>query len=535
MNILLVDDDQYIIDTIKNMVNWENIGIDSIYTANNIRQAQNIVERFDIHLMLCDIEMPQGTGLELIEWERVHQDKIQVIFLTSYAEFNYACKAVQLRGFDYLLKPVSYEKLEQILIKAVEKIKEEQKIDEDRETYRQWEERLEERLEERKELFWEKLFSKSIRTRDEIAQEIQKFGLDYNLEEKYIYMVVDIYDYRTIYEKLEHNMYSFVVKNITEEIFSTSHISGECVVWRNTGDAARWNVILKEESLAQKEQLKEICEKYISAIQYCMKSNVGCYLGSTTSIADMPESVEQVQRMYEDCVTNDRKVFFIDEYKFREIQYMEPSFYTWECLLINGDKKGLLINVNRYLDDLAASQEVNKQILHYFRTDFTQMIYNVLHSRQICVHQLFEGEENEAFYINSLKSLERMKEYASRLIRQSLDYVGMTKKASDIVERVKAYIESHMSEEITRNSFSEIVFLNPEYLGKIFKKEEGISLGSYLAQRRVERAKDLFKNTSLSVGKVAVEVGYSNFSYFSKVFRNSTGMNPNEFRKSIKP
>lgn len=120
MNILLVDDDFYIVDTVKSMINWEKIGIDGIYTALDAPSARQIMEGVPIQIILCDIEMGKESGLDLVEWARRQGSGAKVIFLTSYADFSYAQKAVTLQSFDYLLKPVQFPKLEEQLKKAAE-------------------------------------------------------------------------------------------------------------------------------------------------------------------------------------------------------------------------------------------------------------------------------------------------------------------------------------------------------------------------------------------------------------------------------
>lgn len=96
MNILLVDDDEIIIQVLKERLDWKALGISAIYTANNIRQAKLLLENYPIQIMVCDIEMPQGSGLDLLEWVRGRHMELQTIFLTSYAEFEYARRAIAL-------------------------------------------------------------------------------------------------------------------------------------------------------------------------------------------------------------------------------------------------------------------------------------------------------------------------------------------------------------------------------------------------------------------------------------------------------
>ena len=107
ISILIVDDDKLLVEKLEETVNWSGIGIDMVFTANNIRQAQKLLEEYPIEMLLCDIDMPQGNGLELLEWIRYKKLDIECTFLSSYANFAYAQMALKLSSREYLLKPIS--------------------------------------------------------------------------------------------------------------------------------------------------------------------------------------------------------------------------------------------------------------------------------------------------------------------------------------------------------------------------------------------------------------------------------------------
>ena len=126
ITILIVDDDKLLVDKLEETVNWSKIGIDMVFTANNIRQAQKLLEEYPIEMLLCDIDMPQGNGLELLEWIRYKKLDIECAFLSSYANFAYAQMALKLSSREYLLKPISNTDLEIALLRLVEIVKEKQ-------------------------------------------------------------------------------------------------------------------------------------------------------------------------------------------------------------------------------------------------------------------------------------------------------------------------------------------------------------------------------------------------------------------------
>ena len=102
ISILIVDDDKLLVEKLEETVNWSGIGIDMVFTANNIRQAQKLLEEYPIEMLLCDIDMPQGNGLELLEWIRYKKLDIECTFLSSYANFAYAQMALKLSSREYL-------------------------------------------------------------------------------------------------------------------------------------------------------------------------------------------------------------------------------------------------------------------------------------------------------------------------------------------------------------------------------------------------------------------------------------------------
>ena len=98
------------------------------------------------------------------------------------------------------------------------------------------------------------------------------------------------------------------------------------------------------------------------------------------------------------------------------------------------------------------------------------------------------------------------------------------------VEKVKTYIETHFKEELTRESLASEVFMNPDYLSKLFKKNTGSSLMDYVTKVRIE----LLERTVLTISEIAIETGYSNTAYFTKMFKKYTnGVTPREYRKGL--
>lgn len=73
------------------------------------------------------------------------------------------------------------------------------------------------------------------------------------------------------------------------------------------------------------------------------------------------------------------------------------------------------------------------------------------------------------------------------------------------------YIEQNLGEDLSRPVLAGKVFLSEDYVSKLFMKTTGMSLPNYIAERRIERAKEYLRTSSLPISKIAMEVGYGNF------------------------
>lgn len=98
----------------------------------------------------------------------------------------------------------------------------------------------------------------------------------------------------------------------------------------------------------------------------------------------------------------------------------------------------------------------------------------------------------------------------------------------------QAYIELNYEKEINRKDLSALVFLNPDYMDRVFKEQEGISVNRYINKVRMEKAQLLLEKTQMQVLEIADKVGYSSLSNFNMQFKQYCGLSPNQYRKRIR-
>ena len=126
MNIILIDDEAVALNALRRRMDWAKYGFEQVFTANSMPQAQQLFAQKRIEVMLCDIEMPWGSGLELFEWVKAHYPAVECVFITCHPEYEYMRKALQLGSADYVLKPIDYGELDGILRALLQRLREKQ-------------------------------------------------------------------------------------------------------------------------------------------------------------------------------------------------------------------------------------------------------------------------------------------------------------------------------------------------------------------------------------------------------------------------
>ncbi len=123
LHALLVDDEIVVVNAMNRRIKWDKYGVDQVFTAGSMEQAQEIFKKERVDFMLSDVEMPQGNGLELFEWVKMYYPATECIYVTCHPEYDYMREAMRLGSADYVLKPIDYDELNEILTKLVERLR----------------------------------------------------------------------------------------------------------------------------------------------------------------------------------------------------------------------------------------------------------------------------------------------------------------------------------------------------------------------------------------------------------------------------
>ncbi|MNI44663.1 HTH-type transcriptional regulator YesS [compost metagenome] len=210
-------------------------------------------------------------------------------------------------------------------------------------------------------------------------------------------------------------------------------------------------------------------------------------------------------------------------------------FYKFHAGLMNELKAGHTDNVVALLDTLFAKLAGPRLQIDYVQSICAEIIFTsarTLYEIDEDIEHVLSGRMAIMDALYAQKSIGALKAYMLELFQTLGTYVAgkNNSKNSRTISRIKAIVQEGYARELSIAKIAEEVFLTPNYISLIFKKETGETITDYITGIRVAKAKELLLTTDLKVMEIAGRVGYENPHYFSTVFKKTVGMHPLKFR-----
>lgn len=524
MKVLVVDDDRNTVEVIIKSVHWNRLGIESPRYAYDVNGAKGILNEEDIAIVICDIEMPMGSGIDLIIWARENQKKAEFLFLTCHESFEFASYAIQYQAAAYLIKPFEPEKMEVELHKLMGKLHREQDLLE-AEKYKSMWMGSKEYLESG---FWEELLFGHIQPEESaIGQEIAKRKLSVPIGGRWVLLCAIARKYDSAWEEWEEDVLEYSLAKLGCEILKGEE-EKQNMLYRSDETAFYMIQIMPEE---QAEELRKKGKELLRLCEAYLNCSLTCYLSAPYSLMQLAGVKNRILKCDADNLLNRERL--LEEGEWEESGKLErPALDLQEIEeeLSAGNQIKILNRLKSMLEKMVEDKAINTAALRTIQLNLTQVVYVYLYRNGIEADELFAEDAAVKLKEKALYSVVDMMKWQNYLIHQALTYTKEVQEAGGMVRKIKDYIREHYREDIGRREVAAAVYLTPEYMAKLFKKDMGISLKDYIHQLRIGEAKRLLAGGT-KVSEVAQEVGFDNFSYFSTVFKRQTGVSPNEYKK----
>lgn len=506
---------------LKEGIPWDEIGFHEVYTAENGIEALELCDKIQPEIIITDIQMPGLNGLELGKEIKKRYQPAEVIILSGYSDFEYAREAIAIRAFDYLLKPIRINEL----IERVQNAR--SRIDL---FYAEKKDKTELHTINRIRTIQQMIMSKEPLTVEEEKRfrEQIKFKLS-NLVvigvcsvDKQLSKGQDDFDCY-----LETCMHEMLNKYKAEELYCEKGNLFFIMDVFSENDRKRKVHILKKEI----QELNKIFEQQYGNTISLALSGAGDVRHVTSLLKEAESSLKK--RMYSGaaCVwewqeTDEQPKITLNPINISELTKRIESFdYPHVCVYLQEVFQVLKENKITSVDFVKSICEQLKNILFQTVLNSGINLGGIFENNETLLNEIpeyFTLSEYEIwikdFYESVLKGLSKLSgKQHSRVILQAVDYISQ-----------------NYAQNINLEMAAEYVNKSKNYFSYLFKKELGISFVEYLNVVRIEAAKQLLDTTAEKTYEISEKVGYSDYKYFSSVFKKTTGMSPAQYKKRNK-
>lgn len=534
--LLLVDDEAHVREGVIQEIDWPGEGFEVVGTAENGKEALEVIEKCVPDVVVTDIKMPFMDGMQLAEAVRKQYPTTKVIILTGFDEFEYAQKAIKLQIDEYVLKPFSV----QDLLQAIHKVR--AKIDEEiaeKENMQALQEHYRKSLPVLREVFLSSLIHQVL-PEEEIREKASSYRI--NLHGNHYLLCTISLDHIGSNARLplsnEKGLLLFAILNIAEEVINRHF---RAIVFINQDRV----VILIVYDQEKRETLLAQTLPVLEEIRYCVEKFLRITV--TIGVGTVRSELTEIPYSFEDSISaldyrlllGNNRIISIDDVEQRSKDPLRFDELK-EQALTRCLKVGTHSELKEIVEDLwkeLTDAHVSIKDCQIYLMEILTTIVKVAKNANLDIDEVLGGSVHLFAEISKFQTLQDAKEWVIELGTKIMNSIANERQSSykHLVEKAIAYTKAHFHEsDISINKVCSHLHISTGYFSSIFKKETKMTFVSYLMQIRMEAAKEYLRTTDLKAFEIAEKVGYSDPNYFSFSFRKMCGMSPKEYKNSAR-
>ncbi len=529
--VLLVDDEILVREAISAKIEWNKLGFELAKDCENGKDAIEFMKENPVDVVLTDICMPYIDGMGLSKFVYENFPQTTIIIFSGYSDFEYAKMAIQYKVAEYILKPVTAKELSEVLVRIKEKLdserQQEQKMDELTKVYHSYT--------KNESLIISRTLSRLVKGTQEVEtslKELEEFGISVE-GDSYRVVAVDIDVYSDLYEvddelKKESALMSFVVENISSEIVG-NHKAG--LAYRDSDN----RVCLLFHTNKPKEFAAEavkICSEIKETVYDTMKLSISMGIGKyVNSLDELYKSYDSAAEMLKYRYTKGGGVIFDCEKEVMAGNPMEleQDFKDIASALRSKDEKTLTDTINHIESWMKTGYVRRNKCVAYLH-----QVLRIIYETVLETEENFQLDDSEISNITDARSIEKavglIRDYAARGLEAALA-AGQSSGERQAVMAIDYLKENYSNPDLSLNHICEYLNISTSRFSSIFKETTGKTFTEVLTNIRMERAKQLLRQTSLKNYEIAEKVGFSDPHYFSIAFKKMTGKTPKEYAR----
>lgn len=521
--VVLVEDEIFARQGLRNLMNWEELGYEVVQEADNGEEALGVIAALRPELVITDIRMPVVDGLELISMVRsAGYSETRFIIISGYGDFKYAQQAIKHGVNDFILKPIDEEELTNALVELAVQMEKEK------------------RMKDATAANATKVLGRLLRGETRIGEgEKVAFAPDLPPGGPYYYLIAEMNGLmKPGAAAADPQELQDFRKAVCEICANSGRLDHAVYLYEHRMGVLGFPLWLGKWGSDADKIAGELAERLASGLGKRFLLPVRVYLGDRADqLSDLSHAYGTAsETMAYKYAFSGLKALHYREMKQQELRYMEfePSQYA---KLLEQLEEGHQEAMRGTVDWVFETMQNHRFAPEGVQNTIARYVFAV-----IGLIRSMRGDENR---LNSLEgmlqwqdypvTLEQLKERFRLFIEESATLTDSLRKANskgDIM-KIKSYIEQHYNEDINLKSIAARFYMNPVYLGQLFKKTFGLYFNDFLLQIRIDKAKQLLRQTEKRVYEIAREVGFENPDYFVCKFEKVEGQTPTAYRNKL--
>ncbi|OPH46647.1 hypothetical protein BC351_14265 [Paenibacillus ferrarius] len=464
--VLLVDDESWVVESLKDLIDWERYGFEVVGQAYNGTDALEAIWRYKPDVVFTDIRMPEMNGLELLQRGKSLPFPVHYVVVSGYAEFAYVQKALNYGAVAYCLKPFDELEIAGVLMKLNQMLEAGKPSDDS--SLIPW------------------IEDPSAANERKLEDELMQHGIS-DVAVDGIVMVVsvgsgelpDIHE-RVIKLKTGTSKTAYLLSGRQAEAMRTK--------WTLQFPAGMMGIGVSNKVCELSGIKGEIANADVMAYQFFVTKDNRAY----------------EPQLFKDAELNQHMLRMSDAIRDKDHKSAQLVFSSIEDLF-----REQVLSIRH------AFQVYNMTVSFLFKLGQTE---NILYSYE----QLAQSFDHVFDMMAELRSL------AARYLKTPDLALAETKNQT--FNAMFQFVTENFQQDISLQDLSEQFYMNPSYISQLFKKEVGETFTTYMSKLRIKYACELLDGSSLSIQEVSEKIGYHDYFYFTRLFKKIMGKTPTQYR-----
>ncbi|QKX66345.1 helix-turn-helix domain-containing protein [Enterococcus hirae] len=484
INLLLIDDEKTILHGIANLVDWSNHGFQIKGAFSNSLEALDFfsIHSNDIDIVITDLIMPELDGIELARLLKKSKPDIQILVLSSHDEFQLVKDSFKEGVSDYLLKPkLNPENLLSALNHLVKKGQ--KNLD-------------------------------------------SKFSLDSSLTQYFSGQKTTISN-----DPFRFPLFYIVYSEMDDLAPLASLKSNEerAEPWIDcqpfTTLDYEYGCLLNVSSMDCFEQIQT------SLREYAQKSDALLIISPCLELSELFDCFQRLKKLGKGQRFYQKSAGVVSEEQLVPlIPHFDQSTKSYLTKIVNKDYVSAIREMKSAIETLIALK-IDPLFLKHETINRLYALINALEDGQ-GTKELTTLKITLPTLITNVATIEDFSITFTKIITQLMRWSTPEKNEnSEILTAIYDYVQENYHQDISLQIISEKFHFSYSYLSTMFTEKYGISFTKYLKKVRIQHAKRLLLETTEPLSQISYQVGFAELGYFSRVFKEETGLNPSQYRK----